>query len=405
MKSMKPMLAVIETHPVQYHAPVYRALQSQFHIPVTAVYGSDFSVAGYRDPEFGTNFAWDTDLLSGYSSIFLSRIATGGGKVAAEVSDWGLAKTLHELAPAAVLLVGYGRRFDQKAFWHAWQGGYSVLFRAETTDHTWTRGPLKGWLRDRFLRSFYRRCLALLYIGQRSFEHYRRLECPESKLVFSPYCVDISPFQPGEDDRGRLRGATRGDLGLSDEHLVVLFSGKLVPIKMPELLLQAVKRLRLEQRARLVVLFVGDGSLRESLERLAQTPPVVAVRFAGFQNQKMLSRYYHASDMLVLPSRSETWGLVINEALHHGLPCVVSDKVGCAPDLVEAGVTGQIFEAGSDQSLAVALVRAMDLVGRPEVREQCRKKVGGYTAEKAAEGIARAYWAVAGQVNRVARYS
>ena len=71
------MLAVVETHPVQYHAPVYRAVQQQFGIPVTAIYGSDFSVAGYRDAEFGATFAWDTDLLSGYTSIFLTRSAPG----------------------------------------------------------------------------------------------------------------------------------------------------------------------------------------------------------------------------------------------------------------------------------------------------------------------------------------
>jgi hypothetical protein len=67
-------LAVIETHPVQYHAPVYRELQKTWGIPVTAIYGSDFSVAGYRDREFGATFAWDSDLLSGYSSIFLDRV-------------------------------------------------------------------------------------------------------------------------------------------------------------------------------------------------------------------------------------------------------------------------------------------------------------------------------------------
>src|SRR5438445_5111187 len=70
-------LAIIETHPVQYHAPVYRAVQ-RLGVPITVVYGSDFSVAGYRDREFGARFAWDTDLLSGYSARFLTQVATGG---------------------------------------------------------------------------------------------------------------------------------------------------------------------------------------------------------------------------------------------------------------------------------------------------------------------------------------
>jgi glycosyltransferase involved in cell wall biosynthesis len=81
----------------------------------------------------------------------------------------------------------------------------------------------------------------------------------------------------------------------------------------------------------------------------------------------------------------------VNEALHHGVPCVVSESVGCAPDLVEPGVTGEIAATGSAESLAAAIARALLLVGRPEIREQCRDKVSGYTVQKAAQGIAQAY--------------
>jgi glycosyltransferase involved in cell wall biosynthesis len=77
--------------------------------------------------------------------------------------------------------------------------------------------------------------------------------------------------------------------------------------------------------------------------------------------------------------------------MHHGLPCVVSDQVGCAPDLVEEGRTGELFEAGSASSLRQAIERAMRLVGREDVRARCQEKVSGYTVERAAEGLARAF--------------
>src|SRR5215831_16608465 len=98
-------LVVIETHPIQYHAPVYRALQQQFGVPVTAIYGSDFSVSGYRDREFGETFAWDTDLLAGYESEFLSRRAEGGASSADQTDTSGLGQALARLQPAAILLV------------------------------------------------------------------------------------------------------------------------------------------------------------------------------------------------------------------------------------------------------------------------------------------------------------
>jgi glycosyltransferase involved in cell wall biosynthesis len=128
------------------------------------------------------------------------------------------------------------------------------------------------------------------------------------------------------------------------------------------------------------------------LKNLAQKSPRVTVFFQGFQNQTRLSQYYHAADLLILPSyESETWGLVVNEALHHGLPCVVSNSVGCAPDLIVTGVTGYSFETGSSLSLATGIRNGIELIGRDEVRLNCRRKVSGYGVKDAARGIANAY--------------
>lgn len=393
------MLAVLETHPVQYHAPVYRMLEARFGIPVTAIYGSDFSVAGYRDREFGATFAWDTDLLGGYRSVFLSRAGNGGARSPEHVGTRGMRAALAQAAPTAVLLTGYSPRFHRVAFHHAWRVGLPILFRGETTDHARRRSPARAWVRDRALRWLYRRCARLLYVGRRSYQHFSRLGCPDERLVFSPYCVDASGFECDEAARARLRPGARQGLSAAHRDIVLLVSGKLVERKAPELLLRAAGGLPAAIRERLGVAFLGDGPLRVPLEALAARLGPMRVRFLGFQNQTALSRYYHAADLLVLPSvHSETWGLVVNEALHHGVPCVVSEAVGCAPDLVEPGITGDIFETGSVQGLASALQRAFPLVGRRDVREACRRKVEEYTVERAAHGIAQAYDAVVGRV-------
>lgn len=388
------VLAVVETHPVQYHAPVYRKIQQLFGIPVHVVYGSDFSVAGYRDAEFEQIFAWDVDLLEGYGSEFLSRIASGGPQSADKVSARALPGALARINPAAVLLLGYSPRFYRHAVWHAWRSRYRILFRGETTDHAISRGPLKQRLRDGFLRRFYRRCSRLLYVGMQSREHYQRLGVPDERLVFSPYCVETGAFAPDEADRDRLRAPTRHEFRLADDDLVILFSGKLVNRKSPATILEAVRLLGSHGGGRIVVLYLGDGSLRPRLVELAEADPLVPVRFLGFQNQRALSRFYHAADLLVLPSISgETWGLAVNEALCHGVPCVASDRIGCAPDLIEPGVTGEVFPAGQAAMLADALLRARSLVGRLQVREACRRKVADYSVGRAAEGVAKAFWA------------
>src|SRR5580658_7197040 len=173
------MLAVIETHPIQYRGPLYRMLQRDFGVPVTAIYASDFSVSGYRDKDFGASFSWDVDLLSGYDSVSLSRVADGGAKDVDAVTTHGLREALHRLKPRAVLLSGYSPYFHQAAFWHTWRGGWPILFRAEATDMH--RGPItaKQKLRDLAMRWMYGRCSRILYIGQSARRHYLAHGYPE----------------------------------------------------------------------------------------------------------------------------------------------------------------------------------------------------------------------------------
>lgn len=386
-------LVVFDTHPIQYHAPVYRELQRNFGIQTTVIYGSDFSLAGGRDPEFWVPVTWDVDLTSGYESIFLSRVAKGGARTHKEVSGRGLRPVLRRLNPRAVLVVGYAEPFHQAALWHAWRARVPILFRAETAD-----GPNRGWLkeffRDHALKQLYSRCARLLYIGRHSQEHYKRLGCPDRKMVFSPYCVETSPFKCSEEDRTRLRGPARAELGIGDQEIVLLFSGKLIPRKRPQALLQAVQRLDPEIRRRVRVMFMGEGEERKALSAQAAAAGIPA-HFLGFKNQTQLSRYYHVSDLLVFPSSWEPWGLVVNEALHHGVACVVTDAVQSQPDLIQPGQTGEVCPAESAEKLAVEIERALSWGGSAGVREACRRKVADYSVEKAAEGIALAYRAVA----------
>jgi glycosyltransferase involved in cell wall biosynthesis len=385
-------LVVIESHPVQYRSPVYRALQEEYGIPVTVIYASDFSIVGYADLEFRTTFAWDADLLAGYHSIFLSKVADGGARSFGEISPRGLARALGMAGDGPVLLCGYSPHFHRVALLHARRSGRAILFRAETTDHAERRSSFKASVRDLLLRRLYASCSRLLYVGHHSEDHFRRLGVPQEKLVFSPYCVSNICFRSDEAGRAQLRELGRRDLSAGTGEVVLLFSGKLSHRKGVDLLVAAVKRLPSTVRSRTILAFLGNGELRADLQAQANS---LRLHFCGFKNQTQLSPYYHAADLLVLPSRhSETWGLVVNEALHHGLPCVVSRAVGCAPDLIEPGLTGEIAETDSVESLAAAILRAQQLVGRSEIRDACRERVGGYTVEKAAEGIAEACRAV-----------
>ncbi len=385
-------IAIVETHPVQYHAPVYQCLAQQPGLKVTTVYGSDFSVVGYRDAEFGASFAWDTDLLAGMDNRFLSRSATGGARNYEGVAAAGLSAALHAIAPDAVMALGYSHPFDRAALRWAHRQQVPLLFRAETSDNARQRHPLKSWLRDQVLRNLYRRCVALLYVGSLSRAHYHRLGVPDKRLFFSPYCVETSTFRCTAEDRTALRGPTRQQLGIAEDALVILFSGKLSERKGVDLIPKAVRLMPASLQQGVHLLFVGDGALKESLKAQCESKPRIKACFPGFQNQSALSAFYHAADVLVLPSREkETWGLVVNEAMLHGLPCVVSENVGSHPDLVIPGKTGEACQSGSASSLAIGLAKVMTALSEGHgFSADCHARVGRYSVPAAVDGIVEA---------------
>lgn len=381
-------LLAIDTHPVQYKAPLYRRLQEDHGHEVSVLYASDITTRAYRDEEFGVDLAWDQDLTAGYDARFESSAASDR---MFDVPCRSLLRTIAAVRPQALMFGGYTGRFVREAMLQTAVLPIPWVFRAETTDHAITRSRLKQRARDTLLQALYRRCSSLAYIGKRSRAHYERLRVPTDKLFFAPYAVETGPFRLEEADREALRGPCRSELGISDDRTVLLFSGKLSPRKDPCRIIDALRELPADVRGRVTVAYLGAGELSDELKTRAARSPEVDIRLLGFKNQGQLSRYYHAADALVLGSlRGETWGLVVNEALHHGVPCLSSDQIGSTPDLIVEGKTGFSFRAGDSASLADAIARLLPMVGDGEVRESARAHVAGYTLDTAARGLAAA---------------
>jgi glycosyltransferase involved in cell wall biosynthesis len=182
---------------------------------------------------------------------------------------------------------------------------------------------------------------------------------------------------------------------MAPHDVAFVFSGKMIPKKDPELVLAAIRRLPETVQRRIHWLALGDGELRGSLSEQARALCGSRASFPGFVNQRDLGRWYAAADCLILPSRAghgETWGLVVNEAFHFGLPAIVSDGVGCQPDLVPDHRTGRIFLSANIDSLATAI---RDMAGelpaaRTRYAEAVKSKISRFTTARAAEGIAAA---------------
>ena len=167
------------------------------------------------------------------------------------------------------------------------------------------------------------------------------------QCLFQMECKAATP------DRERLRHA----LGLEQQRPIILYASKMTERKRAGDLLEAYIRLSPDslKEPEPYLLFIGDGEMRSVLERRAAELGRGSIRFLGFKNQTELPAYYDLCDVFVLPSFHEPWGLAINEVMNAAKPVIVSDQVGCAPDLVRHKENGYIFRAGDIDDLCTAL--------------------------------------------------
>ena len=393
-------LAACVTHPIQYQTPVWRRLAAMPGVSFHAYFGTDMSVRGYRDREFGRQVAWDTPLVEGYPHTFLStdpRIQ--------QISFWkpaatGLVKAFRSFQPDVVLLAAYGGRFHLGALRAAKNAGAKVVMRHEASDVAVSRSRLKGLMRDGFLRRLYGRIDGFAVIGTEARSHLVRLGVPAPKLTPAPYCVDTDFFAGQVEQWSPQRARIRDGLGIGANDIVLMFAGKLIPKKDPLLIAAALRLLKPAQRKHLHLLVAGDGELRAELERAMHEVLGDRVRFFGFLNQTEIGRAYAASDLLVLPSRSgagETWGLVVNEAMQFGLGLVLSDGVGCGPDLVTRA-TGRIFPSGNAAAAAAAIEDCIEarIADPRHFAAAAQQRVEDFTTARAAAGVVQMARTVAG---------
>jgi glycosyltransferase involved in cell wall biosynthesis len=388
------MLCITATHPIQYQAPLFRMLAQDFKLPLHVVFGSDFSVQGYFDKEFNTKLAWDTDLTSGYAHTFLSKTAQGGAKNYDEVSGDALLGTIRSLQPQAIMALGYAHRFDRSAMRAAKVLAKPLMLRGESSDAAQQRHWLKRIVRDMHLRRLYRRISAFLYIGTHAKSHYERLGVAQDKLWFSPYGVDETPLALDAQTLAENRRQEREARGWQADDVVVLCSGKLFAKKGQDLLLAAAGKLPPALQSNLVLALLGEGEARVALSEAAANLAAVRVHFYGFKNQRDISAIYAAADIAAQPSRAgETWGLVVNEAMLHGLPVIASSLVGSAIDLITPDRTGQIVASDDADALAAALQREIERLPRHRA-EDSQAMAKKFSLQAAAQGIVQAYSAV-----------
>lgn len=397
-------LAYVVSHPIQYQAPLLRRIAREPDIDLTVLFGSDFSVRGYKDQGFGVEVTWDVPLLDGYRSHFLPRLRDTGTVSALSPISRGILRRLRnpDGSPAfdALWVHGYASANALHAILAANTLGIPVLLRAES------------WLADRprslstlaakqlFLRLLRPAIAATLPIGSRNRDYWAHYFGADMPQFLMPYAVDNAWFaqRTAATDPSKLRT----ELELTPDRPVILFASKLQTRKHADHLLEAYARLCATQPAAgqlPYLLIVGDGEERARLEARTRELALEGVRFPGFRNQSELPAFFALADVFVLPSRHEPWGLIVNEAMAASCAVIVSDEVGAHADLVTDGVEGFVFPVGDIGALTSALTRA---VSNPEqtqrMREAARARIASWDFEADIRGLRQALAAVTGKL-------
>jgi glycosyltransferase involved in cell wall biosynthesis len=385
---MKSRVGILLSHPTQYHSPWFRSLANRPEIEIEVFYCFQPDDREQGDG-FDVSFRWDVPLLDGYPHAFLKNVARRPGFNFAGCDTPGIADLIASRQFDAWIINGWRVKSEWQAIRACWKYGVPMLIRGDShlLDQ---RRPHTRIAKRMILGRWLPRFEGYLTVGKLNEEYYNFYGADSSRFFPVRHFVENERFAAAAAtaDLEKLRAHWK----IAEGATVFLFAGKFTDKKKPMDAIRALEKL-CAGNLQVHLLMVGDGTLRASCEEYAAARHL-PVTFAGFLNQSQIPSAYACADVLLAPS-AETWGLVVNEAMACGLPAIVSDRVGCGPDLIRFGATGAVFPVGNLDTLAEMM--SVYVVNPGLISEQganAQDLIATYSVEAATNGTIAAVLSV-----------
>ena len=374
---MKRRLVILTEIISPYRIPLFNALARHASVDPYVIFLAE------NDPSLRQWRVYKDEIRFSYEVLPSWRMHLGSRSL---LLNRGLNRALRSAAPHAILCGGY----NYVASWQAlhWARTHHVPFLLWSESHQNELRRVRPhieFMKDEFLR----RCTGFVVPGRAAREYLQARRLRDEVIFTAPNAVDNDLFAASAGDARKIAAARRAQLNLPDRYF--LFVGRLVREKGVFELLSAYAKLDAQVRARLGLVFAGDGMFRKELEDQASRITAGTFRFAGFVHREQLASYYALAETLILPTYTDTWGLVVNEAMACGLPVIVSDTAGCAVDLVKENWNGLVIPSRDDLSLGAAMEK---LANQPDLRATMAahslQLISEYSSQHWSAGIAEA---------------
>lgn len=381
-------LAVVASHPIQYQAPLFRALADHPQINPSVYFCWDFGVTEQVDPDFRVKVKWDIPMLNGYPHKFLANFSPSPGSSLMGQINPGIFKELQQGRYDAVLIQGYNTVTSLLSIIAGQITGTPVIFRGEANlFKRRTLGKTIG--KAALLFHLLRMVGAVLYSCSSNRQYFEHYGVPSHKLFFAPCAVDNDYFRNAASQLRHRKEKLKEQLGIPSHSRVLLVVGKLISRKRPMDVLKAYERLRDREDAWLV--FVGDGREKQAMLDYVQQRGLTQVYMPGFKNQSELPSFYSMADVFLIPSADDLSPKALNEAMNFALPVISSDRVGTALDLVKHGENGFIHKAGDVEALSGYMSEFLD---NPEMTQRLGRRsveiVSEWSLDRDAQGMLEA---------------
>jgi len=380
---MRRRLVILTEIISPYRIPLFNALAQHPEVDLHVIFLAE------TDPNLRQWRVYKDEIRFSHQVLPSWRKHLGGYNV---LLNRGVGRALTAASPDAILCGGYNYVASWQSLLWARSRNVPFLLWSESNSYEQRRGhALVEFLKTEFLN----RCDAFVVPGHWAHEYLRAHKVTEEVIFTAPNAVDNDRFTAAAATARQNSTAYRRQLNLPERYF--LFAGRLVREKGVFELLSAYAKLDHQVRQQFGLVFVGDGVCREQLHEQAASVAPGLIQFAGFAHREQLAAYYALAQMLILPTYTDTWGLVVNEAMACGLPVILSRAAGCGPDLVKENWNGLLVPPKDVASLTSAMA---SLASQPDLcmtmGARSFQHISHYSPKEWSISIARALQETAG---------